>query len=292
MSINLANVPLPAAIEPLSFERVVTDIQADLSQRFPSVAPSLQLESALVNKLIQAVAYRETLMRSRVNDAVRAVLAPTARGGDLDNVAARQGVVRLEIAPATPTAPAVLESDEALLRRYLLSFERASAGSRNRYLYEAWTAWPQMHDAKVNGWREHGRPGDVDIVIIGPEGRLATEPEKASVRAAVTAPGVQQETASVTVINAERIEFGVHVAIETPPGPDAEIIRQEVEARIRAAASVRMAIGGEIPPGLVAGAAYGANVLRVEDLSPVTIAPDPYAIPVMTSCVVTAEVRT
>lgn len=84
------------------------------------------------------------LDRVRVNDAIGSLLAPLAQGADLDNVVARQNIARLVVITTTGSAPAVMETDAQLLRRYLLSFGRAAAGSRNRLLFDAWTAWPQI----------------------------------------------------------------------------------------------------------------------------------------------------
>ena len=74
-------------------------------------------------------------------------------------------------------------------------------------------------------------------------------------------------------------------------GPAPSIVQAEAEARVRAAATDRILIGGELPAGLLAGAAYGANVIAVRDLSPVVIAADPYKVPVMTGLTITTEVR-
>lgn len=298
--IDLSRLPLPAALEALDYEALFSlyvgrflDVWADERVADPSLPDFnvLTLRSDPVAVTLRTIAYLRLLDRQRVNDAVKALLAPLAGGSDLDNVAARQGVERLEIVPAEGQTPALMETDAALLRRYLLSFEKASAGSRNRYLYEAWTAWPLMLDARVNGWKEHGRRGDTDIVIIAEEGRLATEEEKKLVRDAVTHPSVQPEAVAVTVINAQRVEYAVDLVIEVQPGPDAEVVRQEAEARVRRAAEARMQIGGEIPAGYLAGAAYSASIVRVRDNAPVVIESDAYAVPVMVGCVVAVEVR-
>lgn len=298
--IDLSRLPLPAAIEPLDFET----LYAVFLERFlaywdearesdPSLPPFdvHPLETDPVATVGQAWSYLRLLDRARVNDAIKAVLAPYAQGADLDNVVARQGLARLVLAPATPTSAAVMETDVALLRRYLLSFERPSAGSRNRYLLEAWTAWPQMLDARVNGHAVHGRRGDVDILIVGPDGREATDDEKRAVRSAVHSPNVQPEAVSVTVLGATRLEYSVDFTIEVPQGPDPELVRQEVADRILAASGARMVIGGEIPAGYLASAAYGASVIRVRDNAPVVVPYSPQIVPVLTGMQIEVEVR-
>jgi phage-related baseplate assembly protein len=185
-----------------------------------------------------------------------------------------------------------MEDDASLLRRYLLSFDRGSAGSEDRYLYEAWTAWPQMGDARVNGFGVHGRRGDTDIVIGGPGGRAPTASERRVVANACLAPNVKPEAVSVAVILARRVEYAVRLVVEVPPGPDKALVEADVAALVTAAAAARTVIGGEIPAGFFAGIAYGAgNVIKVRDLAPVAIDPDPYTEPVMVSLSVSAEVR-
>jgi len=301
-TIDLARVPLPDAIETIEFET----LQADFISRFQaaweaerandSTLPAFTIAQLQANPVVivgQAVSYLRLLDRQRVNDVVRSVFATTARRADLDALVARQNVQRLVLVPATADAAAVMESDDALLRRYLLSFDRGSAGSAGRYLFEAWTAWPEMADARVNGFAVHGRRGDTDVVIAGPGGRAPTDVERRAVAAAVLALNVKPEAVAVAVRGADVVAYEVRLAVEIPPGPDARLVVEQVEDLVRAAAKARLLIGAEIPAGFFAGIAYGAgNVIRVRDLEPFAIDPDPYAIPVMVGLAVTATVRT
>ncbi|MCF1502907.1 baseplate assembly protein [Afifella sp. H1R] len=308
--IDLSRVPAPAAIEALDYEALQTGFLArfvaawDAQRLADPTLPAwdvggLETDPAVIAG--EAWAYLRLLDRARVNDAVRAVLAPLASGFDLDNVAASANVERLVVREATAELPEILESDAALLRRYLLSFDRPSAGSRGRCLYEAWSAWPSgfdeagdpigMGDAVVNGRAVHGRRGDTDVVITGPAGRDPTDAELAQVRAAVLADTAYPEAIALSVIRAARAEYTVALTIDVPPGPDASVIAAESTARVRAAADSRTLIGAEIPAGYLAGAAYGANVIKVRDDAPVAIDPDPYTVPVCTAITVTPEVR-
>lgn len=284
-TIDLSRLSSPDAIEPLDYETLFTAYR----DRFIAAWAELRtddydvgtLESDPAMIVGQAGAYLRLLDRARVNDAVRAVLAPTAQGADLDNVAARVNIERLEG-----------ETDAQLLRRYLLAFDRPSAGSAHRYLYEVYTAWPECLDAKVIGQGVHDRRGDVDIVIAGPGGRLPTTGELATVRAAVTAPHVKPEATSVTVLAAQRVTYAVQLAIDVSTGPDPAIVRDEALARVAAVSAERMTVGGEVPADLIAGAAYGPSVIHVTRTSPAAdIAPDPYNIPVPTSIEITTRVR-
>lgn len=251
------------------------------------------LETDLPVVVSEAVATLRMLDRLRVNDAVKAVLAPLAKGADLDQVVARVNIERLVMVPATANEPAIMEGDEQLLRRYLLSFDRPSAGSADRYQFEAYTAVPSLRDAAVVGRAVHGRLGDTDIVIAGEGGRAPTAAEIEAVRDAVTAGDVKSEATSVTVVAAIRATYAIRLVIEVGRGPDPELVRQEALARVREATDARMIVGGEVPEELPIGAAYGPNVVRVRWETPFAGIPaHPYTIPVCTEIAVTVEVLT
>lgn len=299
-TIDLSRLAPPDAIEPLNFETLYAAFILRFQQVWtaaravdPTLPPYdvavLQTDPAAI--LGQPWAENRLLDRQRVNDAILSVLAPFAGGADLDAIAAGANVTRLVVTPAANGQPAVLESDEALLRRYLLSFDRPAAGSRDRYLYEAWTAWPLMGDAAVLGFGVHGRRGDVHIVITAPGGRVPTDPEYGFVFAALHDTRVKPEAVGLTILRAERVEYAVSLRITIPAGPDGALVAAEAEARVKAATDARTLIGGEIPPGLLSGAAYGPNVIAVEDLAPVAIAADPYTVPVCTGIDVSFVVR-
>ncbi len=299
-TIDLTRLPAPAIIEALDYETLQGQFLARFAIQWAAeraVDPTLPdwdvsaLETDPVVIASQAWTYLRLLDRQRVNDAIKAVLAPTAEQADLDAVVARIGVQRLTITPATATTAAVMESDERLLARYLLAFTRPAAGSADRYLYEAMTAWPTLHHAAVIGRAVHGRRGDVDLVIVGPDGRDATDDEMALVRAACDTTSVKPEATSLNVVRATRRLYTVAGRIIVPKGPDAELVRSEAESRLAKAAAARLAIGAEVPIGLLEGAAYGTSVTRCDLASPTgDIIGAPYTIPVPTTIGLTVGV--
>jgi phage-related baseplate assembly protein len=300
--IDLSQLPPPDAIEALSS----ADLKAAYIDRFKTAwtaarvldptLPDYDVQTLETDPAIivgEAFSYLRLLDRARVNDAVRAVLAPLARGTDLDNVVARWDVQRLVVTPAAGLTPAVMETDAQLLRRYLMAVDRPSAGSRDRYLYEAFTAWPGMLDASVIGRDVHQRPGDVDIVIIGPNGDAPTSTQIMTVSAAVNASDVKPEATSVSVVGATRTTYGVALRLDVPKGPDASLVVADAQAYVAAAVASRMRIGAEAPIWSITGAAYRPNVIRVNVDQPTADVPaDPYSIPVCTGINITAEVKT
>lgn len=302
-SIDLSRLAPPAILENLLYE----DLRAAFIARFKAewtaaraidpTLPDYDVELLATDPAMiagRAWAYLRDLDRTRVNEAALAVLAPFAKRTDLDAVVARLGVERLVVTPANPAtgAAAIMETDAQLLRRYLLAFDKPSAGSRDRYLYEAFTAWPGMLDAAVIGRDVHGRLGDTDIVIAGPGGRAPTTAELALVRGACTASNVKPEAVAVQVLAATQTPYTVSAVIEVPRGPDAALVAVDATARVKFAADDRTLIGAEVPVELLTGAAYGPNVIRVRRSAPAgDVAANPYAIPVCSSIVIVPEVR-
>jgi phage-related baseplate assembly protein len=302
-AIDLSRLTAPAAIEPLDFELMLGAFKIRFQEYWDAARvtdPTLPdynvsvLETSPAVILGQAWSYIRLLDRARVNDAVRAVLAPLAKGADLDNVVAVNGTYRLEVSPANPEtgAPAIMESDERLLLRFLLGWDRPAAGSAGGYLYDTFTALPIAHDAVVNGFSVHGRRGDVDVVAIGPGGRLLTDPELTTIRTAVLHPNRKPEAVAVVVMNATRRVWNASLKLEVSRGPDPALVQAEADARIRAVAFDRMLIGGELPAEAIIGAAYGPNVLRVIEVEQVVdFTPEPYGVPVLGTLTLTTEVR-
>lgn len=294
-AIDLSRLPSPQAIEPLDYEQLFSAFRTrfltvwdDAREADPSLPPydvgALETDPVVI--VGQAWSYLRLLDRARVNDAVKAVLAPLAKGANLDAVVARQNIVRLETAPGIP------ETDAQLLNRYLLSFDKASAGSASRLLYEAYTAWPAMAAAAVNGWAIHGRRGETDVVIAGADG-ITTADDIAAVRNAVTSDASKPEAIGISVLPAERLAYTVSQVIRVPVGPDAELVRLEAVSRVRAATQGRFLIAAKVQRDLLAGAAYGASIIGVEHVSPpADVVASPYQIPVCTDIDITVEVAT
>lgn len=301
-TIDISRLPPPDIIEALGYETLNAEFLARFQAAWtaartvdPSLPvwnlPGLETDPAVI--LAQAWAFLRLLDRARVNDAARAVLAPLAKGADLDAVAARVNVARLTVIPAAGDAPAVMETDARLLTRYLLAFSRPAAGSREGYLFDVYTALPILHHAEVVGRAIHGRRGDVDVVLAGPNGRDLTDPELAVCRAAITAPNRKPEAVAVTALRAQRLVYDVAGSMQVAKGPDPEAVRLEAVSRLRAEAAARMRIGALVPVNALSGAIYGAGVVSAEISDPAEdVAASRYAIPILGDLDLTAEAAT
>ena len=68
--IDLSKLPAPDVIETLDFETLLTDYINDFIARNPNYATLLESDPAII--LMQVVAYREMLLRARINEAAKA----------------------------------------------------------------------------------------------------------------------------------------------------------------------------------------------------------------------------
>lgn len=289
--IDLSAVATPDAIESLSFETIFSAFKTRFQTAWDEQRakdPSLPaydvstLETDPIIILGQAWSYLRLLDRQRVNEAIRAVLAPFAGKADLEAIVASQNITRQITIPAASGSPAVYETDAQLLRRYLLSFSRFAAGSRNGLLYHAYSAVPALSDAAVNGHAVHGRAGDSDLVVIGPDGRAVTDGEAGLIRDLAFSDSNYPEAIGGYLIPATRLEYDIEISLGiSATGASIELARSAAEERVRAAALLRQRIGGEIPPGLLAGAAYGTNIRKVNAPTPVVIEPEAYTVPIL-----------
>ena len=170
--INLATVPLPDIVEALSFEAIYNERKAALIALFPApqqaeIAQTLALESEPLTILLQESAYRELLLRQRINDAARALSLAHAVGVNLDVIAANFDVARFVIQPGDPTTtpptPPEYEGDDVLRRRVQMSFESyTTAGSVGSYQFHTLSADPDVKDVAVTS----SAPGQVDIIVL------------------------------------------------------------------------------------------------------------------------------
>ena len=79
---DLSSLPHPSVIEALSFEAIFGALQADFQSRYPQYSALLASDPAI--KLLEVAAYREVLLRNRINAAAKASLLAFATGSDLD----------------------------------------------------------------------------------------------------------------------------------------------------------------------------------------------------------------
>lgn len=213
----LKSLPIPDVLEELSYEEVFAEVRA----RFENFAPeyALFLESDPAIKILQTNAYSEFVLRLRFNEIIKSVLALYATGSALDLVVAVNGTRRLVIQEenlnAVPPVPLIMETDEDLLKRFLINASGVStAGPADRYRSLALNSSPQVKDAYVYSPEE----ATVNISILSTVGNgIPAAPLLATVTAAVTDETKRVLTDTVNVIAASKIDFTVVATIYLNP---------------------------------------------------------------------------
>ncbi|HCA2319436.1 TPA: baseplate J/gp47 family protein, partial [Klebsiella pneumoniae] len=145
--IDLSQLPAPDVVETLDFETILAERKATLISLYPedeqdAVARTLTLESEPLVKYLEENAYREVILRQRINEAAKAGMVAYAIKNDLDQLAANNNVERLVITPGDdtqiPPVAAVMESDSDLRQRVPAAFEGMSvAGPTGAYEFHA-----------------------------------------------------------------------------------------------------------------------------------------------------------
>lgn len=267
-AVNLSRLPFPAVIEVLSFEAIVAAAKASLVELMPDLAPTLELESEPLVKLIEVFAYREMMMRQRVNDAGKAVTVAYAIGSDLDHLGALFGVWRLTLSPAVPElyVEAVMESDDALRARILLAPEGYSvAGPEGAYKFHALSASGDVLDASAISVT----PGQVIVTVLSRlAGGVPGAPLLALVTAAVSAEDRRPLTDQVIVQAAAITNFTVVATLKTFAGPDASVVLAEARARLDAHLAESFRLGRDVTRSAIIAALSAEGVQDVTLTTP------------------------
>ena len=249
---DLASLPAPAVIEPLSFETIFSELQTEFQSRYPDYSALLASDPAV--KLLEVAAYREVLLRNRINTAAKASLLAFAAGSDLDHLAAFYGVTRLTD-----------ETDEALrlrTRQRIIGF--ANAGGAAHYRYWALSASPDVADVEVDS----PEPGRVRISVLA-KGEADTVPDAVldAVRAVVLRDDIRVLTDTVEVVPAVLIP--VTVAARIWLYPDTPMAAFEaIGARFKEALAAQSGLGWDLTPSWVIGELQRPGVHKVELMSP------------------------
>ncbi|MBZ7408211.1 baseplate assembly protein [Klebsiella grimontii] len=266
-TIDLSQLPSPTIIEELDFETILAEVKAVMVAAFPddqqsAVAAAMTLESEPLNIIAQAMAYRELLLRQRINEGAAACMLSHSTGDDLDNIAANLDTERLVITEATDTADAVMESDEALRLRAQAAFEGMSvAGPSAAYEYFARSASGQVVDARATS----PSPAEVVVAVLSTEGDGTASTELlAAVAAAVNDEEVRPLGDRVTVQSAEIVPYDIDATLYLYPGPESEPIINAAMAALKAfLADNDKKIGRDIVRSAISAALHVQGVQRV-----------------------------
>ncbi len=220
--IDLSALPPPQIIETLSFGDILDELIADFCKRNPTYSALVESDPIMI--ALECAAYREVLLRQRINESAKATMLAYATGTDLDNIAAFYGVVRLESEP-----------DDRLRQRAQLALESlTTAGSEKAYRFHALSASPLVKSASVSS----PEPGKVLISILETETDEEEDEEKPAladvVLQYVSAEDKRPLTDNVIVENAEIVEYEIRAKVHLYFSPSASITEAECRAGLSA----------------------------------------------------------
>ncbi|QMV46177.1 baseplate assembly protein J [Wolbachia pipientis] len=191
----------PNIIEPLNFEEIFSRMKEELTSRDESFTALVESDPAM--KVLEVAAWRELLLRQRINEAVKSNLLKFARGEDLDNLAEFYGVERQKE-----------EEDEQFRKRIKARIVGSSTGgSKEHYRFQALSADSRVKDALV----ESPVPGSVQISILSTQTGIVLEELLEIVRKQVTRDDIRVLTDTVKVIGCNIMEIDIHSRIRACP---------------------------------------------------------------------------
>ncbi|WP_333617441.1 baseplate assembly protein [Mixta calida] len=274
-TIDLSQLPAPDVVEVLDYEVLLAERKATLISLYPTeqqavIARTLALESEPIVKLLQENAYREVILRQRVNEAAQANMVAYANDGDLDQLGANNGVTRLTLVPADdttiPPTPAVMESNDDFRLRVASAFEGLSvAGPTGAYEYHAKSADGRVADASAIS----PSPACVTVTVLSREGNGEAPADLlAVVDAALNNEDVRPVADRVTVQSASIVSYTVEAVLYLYPGPEAEPVRAAAEKKLAAFVSAQARLGRDIRKSALYAALHVEGVQRVELAQP------------------------
>ncbi|MCS2172247.1 baseplate assembly protein [Scandinavium sp. TWS1a] len=273
--IDLSQLPPPQIVDVPDFETLLAERKAAFVALYPAdqqdaVRRTLALESEPVTKQLQESAYREILLRQRINEAALAVMVAYANSSDLEQLGANYNVKRLTVTPAdkdaVPPVAAVMETDEALRLRIPAAFEGLSvAGPTAAYEFHAKSADGRVADASATS----PAPAEVVLTVLSREGDGTADADLlAVVEKALNSESVRPVADRLTVRGASIVNYSVRALLYLYPGPESEPILEAARASLQKYIASQTRLGRDIRLSAIYAALHVEGVQRVELLSP------------------------
>lgn len=269
-AVDLSQLAAPDVVESIDFETILAAMKADLIARDPDLEDTLALESEPITKLLEVAAYRETLLRQRVNEASKAVMLAYAAGTDLDQLGALFGVERLLVdagdPDAIPPVPPTYESDTDFRRRIQLSLEGFStAGPEGAYVFHALSADGEVLDASATS----PSPGNVTVTVLSRTGDGSADAALLdAVDTVLSAEDVRPLTDNVTVASATISNYTVDATLYFYAGPDRAVVLQSAQDAIDDYVAAQHRLGLDVTLSGIYAALHQPGVQRVELAAP------------------------
>lgn len=266
--IDISQLTAPEVVESLDFETIFDSMLADLLQRDETFTALVESDPAY--KILEVCAYRELLIRQRVNEAAKAVMLAYATGADLDQLGANVGVQRLVITPAdettVPPTPAVMESDADFRARIQLSPEGyTTAGSEGSYVFHGLGASSDVKDVQATS----PEPGKVTVYVLSRTGDgTAQQTTIDAVTSTLNGETIRPMTDQVTVLSANIVEYTIEAVLTLFPGPDSSVVLKSAIDAVTTYAETQRRIGYDVPLSGLYRALHQPGVQNVTLISP------------------------
>ncbi len=275
--IDLSQLPAPDVVETLDFETILAARKATLVSLYPedeqeAVARALTLESEPLVKYLEENAYREVILRQRINEAAQAGMVAYAIKNDLDQLAANNNVERLVITAADdtqiPPVAAVMESDSDLRQRIPAAFEGMSvAGPSGAYEFHAMSADGRVADASAIS----PAPAEVIVTVMSRDGDGSAPDELLKIVSdALNEDDVRPVGDRLTVLSAEIVNYAVEAVLYAYPGPATEPILAAAKVKLATYINEQRRLGRDIRRSALYAALHVQGVQRVELRQPMT----------------------
>ena len=193
---DLKRFSKPSVIEALDYEEILSKMKNELIRLDPTFTALLESDPAI--KILEVAAWRELLLRQRVNDAAKANLLAFASQSNLDHLAAFYGVLRQKS-----------EEDEAFKNRIQAKIVGwSTAGSKEHYRYHALSADVRVRDALADSLKS----GQVRISVLAKDGAPSQELLE-TVRKAILRDDIRMLTDTVEIISCGIIPVKIRAKI-------------------------------------------------------------------------------
>lgn len=255
---ELANLPEPTLIEQISFEARLTQFRTRAVQLFAAAGIEYdveQIEADPLQVILQVVTYADSLLRQRVNEAIRANLLAFANGTDLDHLAQFYDVTRNSG-----------ETDDRLRTRIVLAIRgRSTGGTEPRYRSVALASSPRVLDAAV-----YTIPKDPTVyvaVFSTDNSGVADQALLDTVNAALQDPAVRMVNDRIVVAAASRVATPVTANVWLLPQTSSTILDQ-MRAALAAAWAEQIVLGRDVTRSWLVAKLSLDGVQKVEIVSP------------------------
>lgn len=244
----------PDVIEKLSYEEIFSRMKEELIRRDASFTALIESDPAI--KILEVPAWREFLLRQRINEAAKANLLKFATGNDLDHLAEFYGVERKSE-----------EDDECFRKRIKARIVGwSTGGSREHYCYHALSADIRVKDALV----ESLVPGSVQISILSTElstGGIPSEELLDVVKKKIMQDDIRILTDTVEVVSCNIIPIDIYAKISIDPMVSQDIIETAKKQFIEKFESAK-GLGWNVTKSWVIANLFVEGVQNIELIEP------------------------